>query len=229
MSTQVVLAGNNIGGTVLGAFGPYQQATDGTFTVDSRDVPELLKAGMSYIQKETSYFDTSPATPLAAASGQAVASTALSNGTVAVSNQPDVMRPLNVIIGTGTSAPTAGSVAIAYVANDGSTQTDTFTTLPAASGSVTQATSKGVAHINTITIAGVTGGTSPWLRVDTTAAIAVPIGVGAQDFKETLEFHDGTVETNGTLQTSLGCIAPSTAPNGTHTFGFAYTWIQPTA
>jgi len=224
----IQLAGNGFGGVVQGNFGNYQAGTDGTFTVDTRDAPPLIAQGMAYTgHTNTSY--TLPKAPAAATIGAVVASGALSNGTVALTANPDVMRPVNVEVGTGTTAITAGTVAVTYVGNDGLSGTDTLSLVCALSTAVTQALSRGVVTISGISVAGVVGGTSPWLRLSTTAAVSVPVDPGAVDFAVTREYDAGATIAVGTLSTAtLGSLTPTTAPNATVTYSFAYSYTSPT-
>ena len=226
MTVQVQLAGNGFGGVIQGQFGNYQAASDGTFTVDSRDVPPLLTQGMSYV-KQLSNSYTLPLAPAAASVGHIVASGALSNGTVAVSAQPDVMRPGTEEVGTGTLPITAGNLAVTYYGNDGQTLTENYSLVCAASTAVTQQMSRGVVSISSIVASGVVGGVSPWLRMSTIAEVSLPVGANAVDVVVTREYDAGATIAIGALGTSLGSITPTTAPNGTVTYSFNYTSISP--
>lgn len=224
--TSVVLAGNGFGGVVQGNFGNYQAASDGSFTVDTRDAPPLLARGMAYV-KQTSNSYTLPLAPAAASVGAIVASGALSNGTVAITANPDTMRPVDVEVGTGTLPITAGSVAVTYVGNDGASNTDTLSLACALSSAVTQTLSRGVVSISSIVVSGVAGGVSPWLRLSTKAQVSVPVASGAADFAVNREYDTGATVAVGALSTALGSIAPTNAPNGTRTYSFAYSYVSP--
>lgn len=229
MGVQVQVAApsnSGLGGVIFGAFGTYQPASDGSYSVDSRDAIVLLSTGYSYV-KQLSNAYTLPLAPLAAGVGHVVASGALSNGTVAVSNQPDVMRPVNVEVGTGTLAITAGNVAVTYTGNDGTVGTDNFSTVCALSTAVTQGLSRGVDAISSIVVSGLVGGVSPWIRLSTTAGVSVPVGAGAIDVTFTREYDAGATIAIGTPVAALGSINPTTAPNGTVTYSFAYTFTSP--
>lgn len=225
MST-VLLAGGGFGGLIQGAYGNYTQASDGTFTVDTRDAPALLTLGMIYVQKTTTQY-TTPIAPAAAAIGGVVSSGALSNGTVAVTTQPTIMRPVNVEIGAGTSAITAGSVAVTYIGNDGLSTTDTFSTVLAANGGSTLSTSKGVISISNITVSGLVGGASPFIRLSTTAAISVPLDPSSVDFAILREYDAGATAAVGSLATALGSVFTTTAPNGSAVYSFNYYYVSP--
>ena len=226
MASQVVLgnpAANSLGGLVQGNFGSYMPSSDGTYSVDTRDVPALLAAGFIYMKQSVGAY-TLPLAPAASAvTGVIIASGALSNGALSIAAQPDVMRPVKIAVGTGTTAITAGTVTVVYTANDGTTQTDTLSLACALSSAVTQTLSKGVVTITSATVAGVAGGTSPWLRADVTPALSVPVAPGAVDFAVIREYDAGATIAIGTLLTSvLGSITPTTAPNGTVTYSFGY-------
>src|SRR6266446_6555138 len=174
--TTVQLAGNNaLGGVLRGNFGTYQAASDGTFTVDTRDAPAALAKGASYLGGVGSTYNFDAAAPLAATSGRLIASGALSNGSPSIANQPDVPRQAALIIGTGTGAITAGTIAVTYVGNDNVSGTDTLSLACPASSITTQFLSRGVAYISAATVAGLVGGTSPCRHLDTTAGISLPI------------------------------------------------------
>jgi hypothetical protein len=222
----VQLAGGGFGGQIQGNFGIYQANTDGSFTVDSRDVPSLLTLGMAYV-KQSNRDITLPMAPAAAAVGGVVSSGALSNGTVAVTTQPTVMRPVNVEIGTGTTPITAGNVSVTYLGNDGVVTTDNVSAVIALSTSETVGLSKGVQSISNITVSGLVGGTAPWIRLSTTAQISLPVDPGAIDFAVNREYDAGATVAVGTLGTALASIAPTTAPNGTVTYSFSYSFTSP--
>ena len=223
----VQLAGNGFGGYIQGNYGNYSIGVDGTFTVDTRDAPALLALGMSYTKMVSNSF-TFPIVPPAAAIGAIVASGALSNGVVAVTAQPTVTRPVNVEVGTGTTAITAGTVAVTYRGNDGVVATDTFPLACALSSATTQGLSRGVVSISSIVVAVLVGGTSPWLRLSTTAALSLPVDPNTVDFAVNREYDAGATIAVGTLGVSMGSIFPTTPPNGTATYSFGYTYTAPT-
>lgn len=225
---QILMAFNNLGGIIQGNFGTYQAGADGTATVDSRDIPAMLLLGAEFIAKRSQAY-TFNAAPLIATGGQIHTSGALANGAVAITNQPDVMRQVAVRIGAGTSALTAGSVAITYVANDGLPQTDTISAIVGASAVATTFLTKGVERITTMVASGIVGGANPFIIMDITATLAVPVDPGAQDFVVRFESTDNTANAPGTASlATLGAWPPVTAPNSTHTYTAAYSYITPT-
>lgn len=217
-----------LGGYIKGNFGMYQAGSDGIITVDARDAPPLLAAGASYISNRQSSY-TTPVGPLAATSGRIIASGALSNGTISISNQADVMRQVSLVWGTGTGPISAGNMAITYRANDGQNYTENVALALGANGLQTHPLSRGVINISPPVVTGLVGGTSPFRHFDTTAFIAVPVDPGAQDYSTVSEAVDGAIETGGWSDStsSIGCVSPNTAPNGTHLFSLFYNFVAP--
>lgn len=229
MATTVKLyLGPNFGAVVNGnAGGPYTQGSDGTAIVDARDVPALLSAGATYLNSAVRNYGQTPAVA-AATVGKFVASGALSNGALAIANQPDVPRQARVVWGAGTVALSAGQVSVSYIANDGTIQTDVVSLALAASGTGTSFLTKGVVHLQTPTVSAVSGGASPFIQIDSTTALSVPVDFNAKDvafLKETIDTGDEAVGTVST--TTLATITPTTAPNNTHTYGFLYSFLTP--
>jgi hypothetical protein len=148
---------------------------------------------------------------------------------MAIAAQPDVMRQAALVVTSASPGPTAGTVAITYIANDGTTQTDTLSLITVGATPTTQVLSKGVQHIASATIAGLVGGTAPvWLELGSTAVISVPVDPGAVDVVFTKETIDTGNEAIGTVSTAtLASIAPTTVPNATHTYSFGYTFTSP--
>ncbi len=224
----VQLAGNGFGGLVQGNYGAYRAAADGTFTVDTRDAPSMLALGMSYVNKAVSMHGLLIA-PAAATLGHVVASGALSDGAMAIAAQTDVPRQVTVEVGAGTLAVTAGTATVTYIGNDSQTDTDTFSLACPANGSTTQFLSRGALVINSVELAGVVGGAAPWFRMSTTATLALPISPGGADFDVIREYDAGATIAVGALASTLGGITPTTAPNGTVTYGFVYSFTAPNA
>lgn len=218
--TTVQMNASAIGGTLqLSYSGTVLVPANGIITVDSRDVQALLLDGAKYVSsKATSQYIGIPA---AGAVGAFVASTAFSNGTLTIAAQPDVPRLASVRVFPGTSPITSGNVAVNYIGNDGQTITDNFSAIGVASAAVSANTSRGVVHINSVIVTGVTGGVSPGVQMDSLNSLALMVDPGFFGFtadKATVDNADnGIIST----QSSAACITPSTAPNGTHTFSIA--------
>jgi hypothetical protein len=224
MSVTVKLNASAIGGTIQTQnSGTVQVASDGTITVNAADVPDMLKAGCTYINSDCRFY-TPPGAPAAANASLLFASAACTNGTKAVAAQPDVPRPVQAIFYPGTTAVTAGTLALTYVANDGTTVTDTFSLITAASTNLTLNSSKGVVSMTSQVVAAMAGGTSPAVKIGTTATLALPVPPGVQDVALIFENDAGTLSlgtTSGSLWT------PVTAPNATVTYTAGYTFIAP--
>jgi hypothetical protein len=220
-------AAGGFGGLIQGEFGNYNVGADGTLVVDTRDVHALLARGVAFT-KQISEAYTLPMAPAAATSGRVFASGALSNGTVAVANQPDVMRQVTVEVGTGTTAITAGNLAVTYAGNDGLTGTDTISLVCPLSASTTQFLSRGVVTISSMTVSGLVGGTAPWLRMSTTAAISLPVDQQPAAFVITREYDaNATIAIGAVTAATVGTVTPTTAPNGTVTYSFMYNYVSP--
>src|ERR1019366_1703471 len=160
-------SGSTSSGTVIGNYGTYTPNSDGTYTVDSRDVTTMLGIGWNYLSAAT-VNNSYPAVPAAAAVGAIIASASLTNGAVSVT-QPIDIRPVQVVIGNGSPGITAGQLAITYIGNDGQTTTDTISAVMTYNTSTTTYLSKGVAHITTAVISALAGGGSPYNIGNTTA------------------------------------------------------------
>lgn len=225
---QVKMNLTGLGSVVQGNFGTYVPGVSGVVNVDSRDSAALLAAGAVYVNFEFSSYG--PIVAATATIARLVASATLANGAVAVANQPDVPRQGRIVIFTGTTNITAGTVSIPYVGNDGSQTTDTFSLVGTASTNITFFTSKGIVSLQTGTIAALAGGASGGIQIDTTSAISVPVNPGTSlanvsFLKEVIETGNETVGTVSTV--TLATITPTTIPNSTHTYALFYTAQAP--
>lgn len=226
-TVQMASGSSGIGGVIQALSGTYVPQADGTYLVNVADAPDLLKAGFTYMANRSENY-TFPLNPLVATSGQIVASVALSNGTLAIANQPDVMRPVQVIAGAGTVALTGGNLAVSYTGNDGQATVDNVSFVMGANVIQTVYLSKGVVRIASAILTGVAGGASPFIHLDTTSALAVPIDPGAKDFALFQEICSGVITTASVLlATVLGGFTPTTAPNHTVTYSVAYNFVSP--
>lgn len=220
------MSGALIGGTIQTQnSGTVVVAADGTVTVNSLDAPDLLRAGATFVNVRTG-FVYYPA-PLAATVGQLVASTALSNGTLSIAHQPDVPRQAAMIVVPGTTAITAGTLTLNYVAADGTTQVDALSLVTAVSTNLTTNASKGVMFINSAVVAGLAGGTSPAIELNTTALVAMPVDANAVDVVVVSEVDSGTPHTPSTTIVNQSCFATSSAPNGTINYSLGFTFTAP--
>lgn len=220
-------ASAGLGGIIQGLFGTYAPASDGSYSVDTRDAASLLARGISYVSQQTDTW-TTPVAPATATVGEIVASAALSNGSLTIANQPEVMREVVVVVGAGTVAVTAGNVAVTYVGNGGQSHTDNISAVCAASGTTTQPLSQGAISVTSAVVSGVVGGASPFVELNTTAAISVPLSAGSIDATFLREYDSGATVALGTAVANvLGTITPTNAPNGTRTYTFVYSYVGP--
>lgn len=202
----------------------YTADSYGRFTINAGDIKAALDAGFIYAPSPVKYYYA--ASPLAASATRIVSSVAATNGTLTIAAQPDCPRPIQFVFAPGTTAVTAGTLTLVYVATNGQTVTDVLSLVTPLSTSATLASTQGVASLTSATIAGLTGGTSPGIEGGVTASIALPGDPLAQDFVVFKEIVDGLNETVGTVVAASGFIAPTTAPNGTHSYSFGYTYIS---
>jgi hypothetical protein len=211
--------------------------------VDVRDIDLMEKAGYQIAAKAHRVYTCYM--PAAASQAVTVASVALSNGTLTIAAQPDVARQLQVIINPGTTAITAGNLAITYLANDGTAaQVDNFSMIMAAGGAAgtitaTFKTTKGVEKLTAAVVTAMAGGTSPAIQVGTNAVIALPVdpGFASTQFSVNSEKKVTAVATTatqipvdeavGTVTAAGALIAPTTAPNAATGYVFTYTYAYP--
>jgi hypothetical protein len=222
----VKLSVNGFGGVIQGQFGTYVPAADGTVIVDTRDLAAMLQLGMNNVNNTVAQY-TTPLPPAAATVSVIVASGALSDGTVAVAAQPDVLRPVNVVVGTGTTAITAGTITVTYVGNDGQSGVEIIPATCALSSAVTHTLSRGVDTITSVAVAGLVGGTAPWRHFDTTTALSLPVPSGVADVVFQREYDGGATIAVGAVAVTLASITPTTAPNGTLNYSFTYYYLAP--
>jgi hypothetical protein len=224
MATTVKMNAIGLGGTIfLPNTGQVTVGSDGTVTILSSDIVPALQLGMTFVNQISGWFETAHA-PAAASATVTVANVAAANGALTIAAQPDYPRPLKVTFAPGAAAVTAGACTLVYTANDGTTVTDVLSLVTGSGVSVTPLSTKSVAHLTSATVAALVGGSSPTIEIGTIAAIGVPVAPGFQDFAVYKENVDGADETVGTVNAVGAYITPTTAPNGSHLFGFGYTY-----
>jgi hypothetical protein len=236
-TTQTVkmFAPAGVGGQIQAGNGTYYVGSDGTVTVNAGDVASLAALGFEFAVTDHRNFMFPP--PVAQSTSQSVSSTSLTVGTLTIAAQPDVARQLQAIVYPGTSFITAGTLTFVYTANDGTTQTDVLfltgmASQTAGSAGATLATTKGVERLTSITVAGLTGGTSPGIQVGTNNYLGVPVPPRFVDFAVTSEKKvtvlvpaDDTVPT--LVIASGALVTPTTVPDGTHWLSFGYNVTYP--
>ena len=224
--SQVQLNASSIGGVLQTQFsGNVAVPANGLITVDTRDAPALLSRGASYVNVITRW--TSIGAARAGSAGRVVASTSLGNGTLSIANQPDFPRQLAVRADPGTLAISAGNVALTYVGNDGVTRTDNISLITGASTIVSTLTSRGVMTLTSAVVTALAGGASPAIQINDTNSLGLAVDAGFVGFSVIKEVDDATNVTIGTVASTAASIVPSTTPNGTHTYGFGYSYTMP--
>lgn len=222
-----VVAPSGIGGVIMGQFGTYPMATDGSYTIDSRDAPSLLADGFSYVKMGNTTY-TTPKAPAAAAAAAIIASAAISNGAVAIAASPDVMRPVEVIWHAGAAAITAGTLTVNYTGNDGVATSDVISLVSALNTTNTAFLSKGAIAVASASVAGLVGGGTTFLYASTDANLSLPVAGGAIDISVSREYDAGATVAVGALLTNvLASITPTNAPNATRTYSFFYSFTSP--
>lgn len=207
-------------------------AATGAFTgIQAGDVLGLLNSGVRFSAARVDWLG--PFVPLTASATRVVANAALANGVSTIAAQPDVPRPLSTVVAPGTLAITAGTYTMVYTNQNGVAVTDVFSLVTALSTSLTLATSQGVSHLTSGTVAALVGGSSPTIQVGTTVSITLPLPATFASltvFKENVDNADeavGTVTQTGSVAAGnlTANIATTTVPNGTHSFTFGATYF----
>lgn len=203
----------------------YVPDVNGIYLIQQNDIVGALQAGLVPAQSEGLKNQTISA-PAALNAVLIVASAALSNGALTIANQVDMPRQVVARIDPGAAGITAGTLTAVYVANDGTTQTDVLSLIMPTTTPVTLGLSKGVLKMVSATVAGLVGGSSPKVQMGTTATLAVNVAPGFVAFTALAEHTDGTDNAIGTVTAANGLWAPTTAPNGTHSYTLGYTYTM---
>lgn len=201
----------------------YTADAFGRITItDSRDLGPALASGCVYSPTDTRWY-TAGSAPAAAAAANVVAAVAVANGTLTIAGQPDVPRNLQ-IVQTGTPTITAGSVNITMVNSQGVTLTESVA-LASANGTLT--TNNAVGHVVGASVSGAAGSALGTISIGSGAALGLPLPAGFANLTVFKQNTDGADVTNGTIDGTYGKVTPNTAPNGTHTYSFGYTFVLP--
>lgn len=188
------------------------------------DVVSLLNEGVTYGQQRFRFVNFGVVAT--ANASQTVATVALANGALTIATQPDVPRQIAIVTTPG-SALTAGTNTVVYTDETGTSRTEVMTLVMA--GTTTQVTTYGVASMTSMTVAALAGGTSPNIRAGTNTTLALPNGAtkvnGMTVIMATLD-HTTDVLPTAASTTDTNLITPNTAPNGTHTYAFGYTYFE---
>ena len=192
------------------------------------DIQGLLAAGCTFGVRRSKTYNCYGIAPAAASAALCITQQALSNGALAIDASPSIPRQVAVIIDPGTVAITAGTLSLPYTDENGASQTDVFSLVTAVSTLKTMTTTHGVTTLSAGTVAGLVGGHSPTVKAGTNTVLALPTDGNYQDLTIHHTIMDGAAATNPT-QSSTGSplITPNTAPNGTHTYTFGYSFTSP--
>jgi hypothetical protein len=203
----------------------YVADSNGVITSPApNDVQGLINSGCTFGGKrqQTQNFGI----VLAASATRVVANTACSSSGLVIAAQPDVCRPLQGVLAPGTVAVSAGTCSMVYTADDGSTTTDVASLITPLSTSLTFTTSKGVAGAFGATVAAFAGGASPTIQIGTNANLALQTDPGVAGLTFTKADMDDTDVALPAI-VSGRIFTPATAPNGTHTYSYGFTFYSP--
>lgn len=226
MSTTSMYLGGIGGKVTLPYTGVINVPANGIVTIDTRDIVTVLAEGGQLNRAIGRLLAVSA--PLAATAGKFVASTAMSNGTKSIANQPDVPRQAQLVVAPGTSGITAGNASISYYDNSMTLRTDTFSLIMPATTIASTALSYGVSFFETgLIVAGVSGGASPGIQIDSTGALAMSVDNNFTNFNVVADWLNAASVTVGTVASTSACYTPTSAPNGTKNYSFGYTYSAP--
>ena len=220
MATVTLIAPTGTTGVVVGGggLGPYTINADGSVTVDSSMVGQLLTQGYQAFHAGTNrawYIDA----PIAAELVSIVAAVLPVSGTAfTIASQPASPRKLQVrCVQSGAVA----SLVVNLVGTDARGNAVTESISVAGASSATFITANAYMTLTSATPVGtVTNVTTIGIGVG--AALALPGPAVLLDFTVLKEVVDVTNETVGTVDTVAGTVVPTTAANGTHNYTFFY-------
>lgn len=196
-----------------------QTATDGSASVDASLVPQLIKAGWTFFFADTNtcYF----AAPIAAELITIVAATIpVSGAAYTIAAQPGFPRKLQVrCVQSGAVA----SLVVNIVGTDGRGNAVSESVNVAGASTATFATVNAYAHVMSVTPVGtVTNVTT--IGVGVGAALALQLPPNFSDLLVYKENLNGADEAVGTVDAVAGTVSPTTAPDGTRSFQFFYSY-----
>lgn len=217
-----------IGGTIIqgGSAPNLPVPVNGRITTSPAVAAQLIGIGAKYVGTQTRAQNLAAA-PIAATAGRIVASTALANGTLTIANQPDIPRQAVVVVDPGTSALTAGVLALAYLGNDGVNRTESISLAGPGTTIMSTTTSRGVQTVTSAIVTAVVGGASPKVQINDTNALALVVDPNFTAFNLNRQYGNGVATTGGTVGSTAAVFTPTLTPNGTHTFGFNYSYQAP--
>lgn len=228
MALSVTVDATPIGGTIIqgGSAPNIPVPANGRVTTSTRVAAQLVAAGANYLGTQLRSQNLQ-APPVAATAGRIVASTALANGTLSIANQPDIPRQAVVVVDPGTSAITAGVLALAYLGNDGVNRTESISLVGPGTTIMSTTTSRGLQTVASAIVTALAGGASPKVQVNDTNALALAVDPNFAALTINRQYGDGVATSGGTLQSTAAVFTPTLTPNGTHTYGFNFSYNSP--
>lgn len=216
--------------TVSAPGGPYTPAANGTISVAPGPVLlALLTAGCQLMVQNT---DSATVNAPLASELVAIVAAALpvSLTPMTIAAQPDYPCKLNIrVVQSGAVA----GLSVLVVGVDGRGNTVNESVNVAGAASATFVTANAYSKVTSITPSGtVTNVTT--IGVGHSTALALPLSPVFTDlvvYKEGLSATAGAItgdEAVGTVDTVAGTVIPTTAPNGTKSFTFWFSWNAPT-
>ena len=225
MSTVTLIAPpGTVSGSVLGGggLGPYAIGADGSVTVDTSLVLQLLGQGYRFFNTANRVVYVNA--PIAAELVSVVAAVTQPTNTALtlLVTGPGWPRKLQIRCVIAGSGWTAGIATIVGTDGRGNAVTEVVSLITAVT--VTLKTVNAFGTITSITTSGLVGvGASDTLGVGVAADLALPGPATLLDLTLQKEVVDKADEAIGTVDKVAGTIAPTTAANGTHTFIFFYS------
>jgi hypothetical protein len=181
MTTVALIVPTGTSGLVQTPNGTAGIASDGTMSVDVRDIPALLAAGFRFYRQNSISHHVEAPLPADLVSVKAAATPA--NGTITIAAQPPHARKLQVrvVVGTpGTTDIAAGTLTLVGVDQDGNAITEVISLV--AGTSVTLKTAYAYAKLTSGTVANYAangGGTGNTLGIGVSNDFGIPGGSGA--------------------------------------------------
>lgn len=168
------------------------------------------------------------AAPAAANATLVVHASTLANSTLVVSAQPTLARKLSTVVSVAGGSITAGNLTLVGVSGLQAPVTEVQSVALGTATATTIKSSNAFAAVNTAILTGVGGATvTASITIGTAPDLAIIMPTNFRKLAVVSEFVDGATESIGTVDGVAGCIALTTAPNGTHNYSLYYTFVQP--
>jgi hypothetical protein len=241
MANVKMFAPAGAGGSIVTQYsGVVFVAADGTVTVNAADAPQLIAAGYQFAISAHGYALIT--NPQALNTISIVASVALTAGltTLSTAHQPDVPRQIiGVLLNSTMSLAAAAQVQYNYIANDGTSQTDTFNMQSGANNQSTYFSSKAVEYLTSVITSGINANTAAaGFLVGTNAFLGVPVPQRFVDFTvvsskqtngatATNVWTDNSTTATSTIGAMIAGGAGAISQANTLVMGFGYNYTYP--